>query len=56
MKSVFNYLVADEQTVYAEATTRQEARTFLKEVKSSGNKDVKIFREEYVKISERQVR
>ena len=56
MKSVFNYLVADEQTVYAEATTRQEARTFLKEVKSSGNKHVKIFREEYVKISERQIR
>lgn len=56
MKSVFNYLVADDTTIYAETNTREQARTFLKEVKSSGNKDVKIFREEFLKISERQVR
>lgn len=56
MKTIYTYLIADDSNVYAEASSRQEARTYLKEVKATGNKSVKIFREEYVRLSLTQVR
>jgi hypothetical protein len=56
MKTIYTYLIADDSNVYAEASTRQEARNHLREVKATGNKSVKIFREEYVRLSFTQVR
>lgn len=56
MKTIYTYLIADDSNVYAEASTRESARQHLREVKATGNKSVKIFREEFLKISERQVR
>lgn len=51
------YIIADEQNVYAEADTRSEARQYLKTVKAElGKKTAKIFKEEYALLSSEQVR
>lgn len=56
MKTILNYVVADEQTVYAETQTREQARNFLRSVKAQGKKAAKIFKEEYALIQIDQVR
>lgn len=57
MSFKFNYTVQSADTIFADGLpTREIARLELKEVKALGYKDAKIIREEYLKVSERQVR
>ena len=56
MKTILNYVVADEVNVYAETSTRQQARNHLRSVKAQGKKSAKIFKEEYALIQIDQVR
>lgn len=56
MKSVFNYIVADDTTIYAETNTREQARNHLRSVKAQGKKTAKIYKEEYALIQIDQVR
>lgn len=53
----YSYKVEDTNNLFADdIPSRQLARLELKQIKALGYKDAKIIREEYVKISERQVR
>ena len=56
MKTIIQYTVADEQNVYAETNTRDQARNCLRSVKAKGKKSAKIFKEEYALIQVDQVR
>ena len=57
MNTLIQYVVADEQNVYANASTRKDARTYLKTVKQEfGKTTAKIYQQEFVLLSERQVR
>jgi hypothetical protein len=56
LKTIYTYLVADDSNVYAETNTREDARNYLRDIKATGNKAVKIYREEYVRIAYTQVR
>lgn len=56
MKTILNYVVADEINVYAETSTRQQARNHLRSVKAQGKKTAKIYKEEYALIQIDQVR
>lgn len=56
MKIILNYVVADEVNVYAETSTRQQARNHLRSVKAQGKKSAKIYKEEYALIQIDQVR
>lgn len=57
MNTLIQYVVADEQNVYANASTRKNARTYLKTVKQElGKTTAKIYQQEFVLLSEKQVR
>jgi hypothetical protein len=57
MNTLIQYVVADEQNVYANASTRKDARTYLKTVKQElGKTAAKIYQQEFVLLSEKQVR
>ena len=56
MKTILNYVVADDTTIYAETNTRQQARNYLRSVKAKGKKFAKIYKEEYALIQIDQVR
>lgn len=56
MKTIVQYTVADEVNVYAETSTRQQARNHLRSVKAQGKKTAKIYKEEYALIQIDQVR
>lgn len=56
MKTILNYVVADEVNVYAETQTREQARNYLRSVKAQGKKSAKIYKEEYALIQIDQVR
>lgn len=56
MKTIIQYVVADENNVYDVATTREQARLHLKGVKFAGKKTAKIYKEEYALIQIDQVR
>jgi len=57
MSFKFNYTVQSSELVFAnDLPTRELARNELREVKALGYCDAKIIREEYIKVSERQVR
>jgi len=56
MKTIIQYTVADDQNVYAETDTRDQARNHLRTVKAQGKKTAKIFKEEYALIQIDQVR
>lgn len=56
MKTLIQYTVADDTTVYAETSTRDQARNHLRTVKAQGKKSAKIFKEEYALIQIDQVR
>lgn len=56
-KFTYNYTVQSSDTIFADdIPTREIARLELREVKAMGYKDAKIIREEFIKVSERQVR
>lgn len=50
MKTILNYVVADDVNVYAETNTREQARNHLRSVKAQGKKSAKIYKEEYALI------
>jgi len=50
------YIVADESTVFAETSTRDQAREYLRDIKACGNKSAKIFQETYIRTNFKQVR
>ena len=53
----FSYTIQDANNTFAtDLPTREMARVELKEVKALGYNTAKILREEFIKISERQVR
>lgn len=57
MSFKFNYTVQSSEIVFAnDLPTRELARNELREVKALGYSDAKIIREEFIKVSERQVR
>lgn len=56
MKTIVQYTVADETTIYAEVETREIARAYLRDLKANGNKSVKIYQEEFARIESKQVR
>lgn len=56
MQTKIQYTVADDTTIYAETSTRDQARNHLRTVKAQGNKTAKIFKEEYALIQVDQVR
>lgn len=57
MNTLIQYVVADEQNVYANVSTRKDARTYLKTVKQElGKTTAKIYQQEFVLLSEKQVR
>lgn len=56
MKTILNYVVADDTTIYAETNTRQQARNYLRSMKAKGKKTAKIYKEEYALIQIDQVR
>lgn len=56
MKTILNYVVADDTKIYAETSTRDQARNHLRTVKAQGKKTAKIFKEEYALIQIDQVR
>lgn len=56
MKTFVQYTVADDTTIYAEVETREQARSYLRDLKANGNKAVKIYQEEFARIASKQVR
>ncbi|QGH72608.1 MAG: hypothetical protein [Myoviridae sp. ctThM1] len=56
MKVITKYTVEDETKVFEETNTREQARDVLRSLKAKGNKNAKIYREEYALIEVQQVR
>ena len=56
MQTKYEYLVSDYNNIFAVCTTRDESRKELKEIKALGYSEAKIIREEYLRISTKQVR
>ncbi len=56
MKVITKYTVEDETKVFEETNTREQARDVLRSLKAKGNKNAKIYREEYALIEVKQVR